>query len=388
MAINNYNFKHFELFVFPAWFAVIFFSQFYFFASGSPQPAQILFAFISPLLIIWNLKYLNSSLQDVVGFKVLLSFFYYALSVNIFWGLVLQDWTIALRPSLFWAFGLVLFLLLSLSLRKSRAVQSAVFFSSLTGLIALMIFYFSGFGQYKFGSRYNGFFNDPNQMAFWCLCIFATFFYLYEGRNKFFLALVFLVLSVLIFVTQSRSALLGLFFCFTSLVVSVVSFNERRISVRKAVWSLFMLLFIISLVLYFLQTEHFSIAWNRFSSTDFSQQSDIRGYGRLLEYPNYLLFGSGQGHDYRFGSVHEIHSTWAGLVFYYGVVGFFLFFLFLLKIFLRLEFSEKIMFLAPLAYSFSTYGARTPIFWVFLAAAAFAASRNISKKSTMLSMAH
>lgn len=366
-----------------SWFSVIFFSQFYFFPSGTPQPAQILFALILPFLVAWNFNYLKRSLSVVLGFKFLLLFFCYALLVNLAWGVVLQDWVIAFRPSLFWAFGVISFSLLYLGLKRSSVIKNAVAFSCLAGLVFLIISYFLGFGEYRFGSRFNGFFNDPNQMAFWCLCTFATFFYLYEGKSKFFLALMFFVLSILIFVTQSRSALLGLFFCFASLVVSVVSFNERRISVKKAVWSLFMLLFIISLVLYFLQTEYFSIVWNRFSSTDFSQQSDIRGYGRLLEYPNYLLFGSGQGHNYRFGSVHEIHSTWAGLVFYYGVVGFFLFFFFLLKIFLRLELSEKIMFLAPLAYSFSTYGARTPIFWVFLAAAAFAATR--SKNSMMLS---
>lgn len=370
------------------WFIVIFFSQFYFFSSGTPQPAHIVFALASPIFFMAYFKGVSSSLMKLAGIHVLFLFLSYSMFINFSWGLMLEEVEIALLPTLFWFFGISLFFFLYLSLNSSQNVRNCAAFACFLGLLFLYLAHLLGFGEYKFGNRFNGFFNDPNQMAFWCLCTFATFFYLYDGKSKILFSLMFLVLSLLIFVTQSRSALIGLFFCLASLVLSVIFVNKRQVGVADVILSLFLLLVIICFAFYLLQTEYFHIIWDRFSSTNFFQQSDIRGYNRLLEYPNYLLFGSGQGSDYRFGSTHEIHSTWAGVIFYYGVVGFFLFFLFLWKIFAKLELPEKVMFLAPLAYSFSTYGARTPIFWVFLAAAAFAATRNISKKSSMLSMVH
>lgn len=358
-----------------AWFLIVFLSQFYVFPSGNPQPSQLLFVVLVPFLLIKHVRYMGSSLSVGLGFKFLLLFLYYTLIVNFVWGVVLQDWTIALRPSLFWVFGLFVFVFLFLELQKSERVRFSVSLASVAGLFFLIAAFYLGFGEYKFGSRYNGFFNDPNQMAFWCLCIFSSFYFLQERRSYLLLFLMLVMLVVLVFSTQSRSAFLGLFFCLVSIFVGLFSGKSKSITSFNIFSSLVMGVLFVAIVAYFLQTDYFNNIWVRFTSTDFAEQSDIRGYGRILEYPSYLIFGSGQGHDFRFDSQHEIHSTWAALLFYYGIIGSFLFLSFLYKVFSKLELSEKIMFLSPLAYSFSTYGARTPVFWIFLAAAAYAASK-------------
>lgn len=93
-----------------------------------------------------------------------------------------------------------------------------------------------------------------------------------------------------------------------------------------------------------------------------------RGYMRVVQYPQYLLYGAGQGKDDRFGGLngdyYEIHSSPVAVLFYYGIVGFLLFAAFLWKLF-----SSKInlLFLSPLlVYGLFTYGLRSPYFWLAL----------------------
>lgn len=118
---------------------------------------------------------------------------------------------------------------------------------------------------------------------------------------------------------------------------------------------------------------------DRFSVTDFGEQADLRGYGRPQNYPEFLLFGAGQGLDTRFMSEHEIHSSWVAIFFYYGLIGLTLFIILLWNIFSKLDIAEKLVFFAPMFYGISTYGLRSPIFWFFIASAIFAANKKTTK---------
>jgi hypothetical protein len=93
-----------------------------------------------------------------------------------------------------------------------------------------------------------------------------------------------------------------------------------------------------------------------------------RGYMRVVQYPQYLLYGAGQGKDERFGEVggyaYEIHSSSVAVLFYYGVLGFMLFAVFLWKLF---SIKKNLLFLTPLlVYGLFTYGLRSPYFWLAL----------------------
>jgi hypothetical protein len=48
-----------------------------------------------------------------------------------------------------------------------------------------------------------------------------------------------------------------------------------------------------------------------------------RGYDRFWRFPEYLIFGAGEGDFQRFAGMYdvEIHSTLGSLVFSYGIVG-------------------------------------------------------------------
>jgi hypothetical protein len=121
-----------------------------------------------------------------------------------------------------------------------------------------------------------------------------------------------------------------------------------------------------------------SSASQRFSEINVDDDLDERGWYRLIEYPDFLLFGAGQGQHFRFNSDVEIHSTWAGIFFYYGLIGFILFFFPFFLMIKNLKMGSKLIVLAPLVYSLSTFSARTPIFWFFIAAAIVATVRQSS----------
>ena len=95
---------------------------------------------------------------------------------------------------------------------------------------------------------------------------------------------------------------------------------------------------------------------------------DERGYSRILEYPEYVILGAGEGARYRFGPEHshELHSSLGTLLFSYGVPGLAFFLLMLLFVLRRKRFSVWLLTMAPLIYSLSHQGLRTTLFWIFL----------------------
>lgn len=94
-----------------------------------------------------------------------------------------------------------------------------------------------------------------------------------------------------------------------------------------------------------------------------------RGYDRIIEYPNYLLFGAGEGDFKRFALSHhkgELHSTVANILFSYGLIGFIIF----VSFFLNSKFYIKrvLFYMSPiLLYGLSHNGIRSPLFWIALA---------------------
>lgn len=261
--------------------------------------------------------------------------------------------------------------------RAIKVFKVAIFI----GILVLAVFSLAGLGRYDFFPRYNGFFNDPNQMAFWVICLLSVFI-LASSKNNSKLIILFLSgLSVYIVTASlSRSALVGLFFVVIGIYLKVQGFGSSK-DFKKAMLTGFLsLCCIIAAILYSdFDFSNLDIV-ERMLNTRFDEQADIRGYYRAIQFPEYLFLGAGQGLDFRFNSIHEIHSSWMALFFYYGFVGAVLFLLLLSKIFFRLDIADKFIFLGPLFYGFSTYGLRTPVFWLFLAAAVYAAMKNDSIK--------
>lgn len=334
-----------------------FLSQFYIFSSGLPQPAHI---FIGLSFLIFFL--LNKEIK-IKESKFLIIFVIYLTIVNLFFTFYRGDLSFIVS-TVYWYFNLFLFLIL-INLSQLNINRLFLYFKFIipVSLAALILIWVIGAGRYYFNPRYNGYFNDPNQMAFWILCSCAIGLILFENiKYKIF---IYSSSLFLILITMSRSATLG----FLILTFGLIFQSKNRLDFK----------ILISLMSFFIAIASFFILFKfgfldsiitRFSEgiEQNDEQASVRGFDLLIKYPEYLLLGAGQGAYYFFSpSGHEIHSTWFGILFYYGIIGFSIFIYFIYNIFKKLQFAEKIIFLGPMFYGFFTYNARTLAFWFLIA---------------------
>lgn len=344
----------------------------YLLPSGMPQVSHWLLALFAVLSFFCT----KGTIQDRAVLLWLWGFTLYGILVNITCSVVFDSYDF-LMSSIYLLFNAISFTLISSFLCQifsNQVVRNLLIIALLFSLLMYVIFYFVGIGRYNFKPRYNGFFNDPNQMAFWSLCVFSAIAVF--SRSKVFLVVAFLSTLIIVLASMSRSALVGIFPIILGVFFKVVYKLNFKVII-------FILLGLI-VAAFFIDWEQVYDVFNleylfdRVQGTNTSDQLDVRGYNLPKKYPEYLLFGSGQGSLERFSRVDEIHSTWVGVLFYYGVVGLVLFAGYLWSFFKNLKFYDVLIALGPLFYSFSTYGLRTPSFFIFLAF--IFASESIRKK--------
>lgn len=349
--------------------------QYYFTSSGSIQISQLILIFFS----LYSINSLNNNRKSIsLNIRLSFSFFcIYAVLVNcIQYSINLEDPLI--KSNLYILYNAIVFfsvVTFYIGSTRQHTIRSCVIWTSLTMLFIAVVQYFFGLGRYDFAPRYNGFFNDPNQMAFWGLCSFGMVSILAKDLKTTLPAFIATIMICLI--TMSRSALLGI----APMIVGVLLKMGR--SIYKSKYFLIILIILALLICFtilinpqFELTENNIYFINRITSTNVESQMEARGYRLLYDYPEQMIFGAGQGDMMRFNHDGEIHSTWHGILFYYGIIGLAFFLGFLFNLYKRLPLSDILIGLGPLLYSFTTYGARTPIFYIFLACIYISVHRN------------
>jgi len=101
-----------------------------------------------------------------------------------------------------------------------------------------------------------------------------------------------------------------------------------------------------------------------------------RGFPRLVEYPEYILTGAGEGALFRFDEsedsnqdvqIHEIHSTFLTILFSYGLVGAAAFVAAIWRLY-RLSYHGCFLYvLPPFFYGLTHQGLRFSFLWLLLA---------------------
>lgn len=331
-------------------FYIIYFtSQFYIFGSGKPQITHAIFL----LAFILFFKVSNFKIIINESTYLLLIFFSYTLFVNSLYYIFKYDFTFLISIC-YWLFNVILFIyLINLKNIDFNLLKKTI----LVSFFLILVFWFVGLGGYSSYPRYNGFFNDPNQMAFWVLA--STSLYLLKRGEYDYIVLV--ISLFIIILTMSRSAMLGFAF------ILLGYFLDSKLKTSDIIKLFFVFLFVLLIGIFFFSSENGIIFFDRLASTDMDEQSDVRGFNAISMYPQYIFFGAGQGDYFRYSATGlEIHSNWIGILFYYGIVGLSLFLLFIFNIFNRLTLSQKLLFSAPMVYGMFTYSARTLIFWILL----------------------
>lgn len=375
-------------------FSAFVLSPFYFFGSGSLQPVFMLMFLVSLLLIAFNMeRFIAVVKRNKAGILFLLL----ALIVNVIYGLYYQDIGFFISW-LHWLYGFIL-LASVIIISRDKFVTSWVPRFILFKLVLVAVLYILGWGDYTFWPRYQYFFNGPNQLAYFVICLLLVFLVANRAELSVSFYAAYALTIFIVISTGGRSAYLAM------LPLGILLFWLGR---KKFLhWLLLLVLPFavgfafqyLSLPLYapgqqsndvveggggkiaysntrrsvFGQTvnriDTLSIEEEPLNETSVMGQLISRGYMRAIEYPQYLLYGAGQGQNERFGfmggHINEIHSSLLAVWFYYGILGLVFFVLFIWRIF---DVKINILFLSPLfVYGLFTYGLRAPFFWLALA---------------------
>ena len=104
-----------------------------------------------------------------------------------------------------------------------------------------------------------------------------------------------------------------------------------------------------------------------------------RGYDRIIEYPEYILWGAGEGETQRFTkgtSTNELHSTLGTILFSYGIIGLVIMTFLLKKAIWGAPLGIWLVMISPFAYGLTHNGMRQPLFWGTIMLVALAVKRS------------
>jgi len=358
----------------------------YLWESGLPQVGH----YLGALWVIFTLL-MSRKFYWHFHFRYLILLVIYAAIVN---SLVFSHYLdpYSLLSAGYYIYNLLLFLTLVETARRTgyQVFFKLTLYAFLLLLLAQIILNFMGLGRLFGESRFMGTFNDPNQFAHWILwsviIVAISSWYLYK---TFLGAWVGLGLGVvLLILSASRSGLVGMvwvgFSLFITLFFNAFDAMYKKLNPVNLARSLLVstLLFVTTIgclvaAFYLLpniqtkitdQVEFFTSRATE-GLVKGGENFEERGYDRLWKFPEYLLLGSGEGANERWSErtsfTGEIHSTLAGLAFYYGLPGVVMFFGFLYNLWRRIPYIwMRLLLIAPFIYSLSTYNLRNSMFWV------------------------
>lgn len=382
--MTSHKFKEFSVFDIGSFFAISYIvgGQFFNAVSGVPQYTTYL---LVPALIALCLNFIKE------GFT---PYFFGAYSKVFRWSSAL--WLAVFVPSavallhyseieyaqatVYLTFNLAVLFGLATCFLNSAISLSLIRNFAVAAVLAAFSFKVLGLGEMWDGLRYKGFHNDPNQLTNYLLCVVAIVGLTTSGK-LFTKIVVISAATIVILSTASRSGQLGLVVLWSVFLVELIKYisgTNDFISIRNV-------LIVIALLLVF--------AFIGYEVIDASQlrilnvlpvieyELNVRGYMRAVEFPQWMILGSGWGGDARFGAYghYEIHSTFLAFAFYSGIAGLVTFVGLLVSILRPLPVFQLLYVLPVFVYSLTTYNARNPIFWVMLAVA-FTITLRMSKK--------
>jgi hypothetical protein len=219
------------------------------------------------------------------------------------------------------------------------------------------------------GTRNALFFNNPNQLGYYALISGSLFIYAvrYVRMPIYFQLISYFSFFFLTLLSSSKAALAG-----SLILITLAVLNQGLFSIRQFI----VLAIAISIGGFFISQQElgsklFNYSLNRFQTIGESKDDSYegRGYDRIVNDPEYMILGAGEGGYNRFSTLldaGEIHSSFGTIIFCYGIIGLTFFIRFLIAIFRRSTFFELMYFLPIFAYSITHQGLRDTLFWIFL----------------------
>lgn len=332
---------------------------FYLFPSGGPQIAD---AFVI-LLSLWSLFAAVRLPRDTAGvFTSCIYFSVYTFFVNAIWSAFTGELTMLIIPAFYFFNTIIIFTIFTFhALAREKALR-ILMIGIVLSLVVQSILSLAIVGSGGLG-RISLFFNNPNQLGYWGLLTVSAFCVLSRTVSVRIIwhLIIFALGFYLIALSLSKAAIVALGFLFA------LHFSKK--------WWHFILAAICGAILLLVLHDQPILQDLVARLSNIGEQRDDsftgRGYTRIWDHPEYLLFGAAEYGLSRFpGATHELHSTLGTLFFSYGVIGSFLFSIILLRLFKHAGISN-FLYLAPaFAYGLTHQGLRFSLLWVLFAALA------------------
>ncbi len=304
------------------------FKPFYIIASGSLQIGDV-FIILSFLLVIFDSNVIAKFEKIDRGLYI---FFAFVLFINSIYFLIYKD-TSFLKSILFYAFNILGVFVGRIYLADDDFLKIFDKVLKLNLWIQLIIF-FVGAGRWLGSTRYMGTYNDPNQLGF---AVLTTYCLIYCISRKVDIKrrwLYFLIAFFLILQTASTGMFMGIVLLIVSeIYFKILTIQNKSLKIAYLVLLVFITFFISIIAIYVLYfgdeldldvniidriTEKMTKGDNVFES--FIKDRHLYAF---VDQPQYILWGSGEGFMKRFSRMTgELHSTWLGLLFYYGIIPF------------------------------------------------------------------
>jgi hypothetical protein len=322
---------------------------------GVPQLADYYFLLLVALVFgSISFRILRSTTVAVGAFA---GFVAYTALINLAWGVRLEDLSL-LKNSLFYVYDFLLFLtcLTLYAAFKEQFLKVTVY--AVGGSVVLQAL-LSPIAPHQDSPRQALFFNNENQLGYFCV-IAASIFVL--GTRHFAIRLryqlpVYASVGYLTLISQSRSALLGL------AVLIFLTLLDRPLRLLLFLGGAFAVYVILTLT-----PPLVSKSEERLVVAGEYDTAAARGYDRIVNYPEHILFGAGEGAYERFRSdlyASELHSSYGTLLFCYGIVGTVLFTIGLFSL-CKGDLRCALYLIPAFIHGFVHQGLRFAFFWAML----------------------
>jgi hypothetical protein len=355
--------------IYLALFAIyVLLSPIYVFDAGLPQPPDLL---VACLILILVTGYIIKAPVPRDLYLVAALFLTHVTLVNLYWRAQYDSIRLILTP-LYYIFNFCTFMLIVSLLKEFRErfilVCQVAFAAAIVFEIIAVVVLPSGF-------RAVGTFNNSNQLGYWALLISTCLLLLKGDQRLTFIDVVTLCgAGYLTAESLSKSAMISfVLLLLIALVFQGATRHLKLLFVTLAFVGTTTVLINAPAVEGVLSEGLAKRVLNRLEDVG-SQGDDSavgRGYDRIWRYPEYLVFGAGEGAGERFIAYStqrkkEMHSTFGTVLFSYGIIGFSLFLAFLAMVFRRAPLKHILYSLPIWAYGVTHQGLRDTMLWVFL----------------------
>jgi O-antigen ligase len=214
------------------------------------------------------------------------------------------------------------------------------------------------------------FFGNPNQLSLFALLALAYLLLLHSAARTsgIVLAIGIATAVALILVALSKAAMVSAF-VMLALALLFLPVRNRWILRLRPVAIVVLPVAVVGFIVFF--RDEFALVnsvLDRLADIGVSADDSLtgRGYSRILEWPQFLLFGAGEGLTERFGVQFEIHSMFGTLLFSYGLPGLLLVLALLAVTARRAPKQFVVLFVPVLLYSLTHHPMRQPMLWALL----------------------